>query len=145
MSNAEKIVIRTVGKPRDEGVDDLYGWFCEVFDLSGKGREMEPQILKEIVGSSMAGKGVTSLSLYKKLSVPRSTVIYHLNRFISMGLVVRKGRRYYLRSGDMESTLQELQEDVLREFNRMIEFAEMLDKSIEDVFYGRKGKRYQER
>lgn len=120
------------------GNEDLYEWFCEVFGLANKGAEIEPLILKEIVGNSVSGEGVTSKNLNEKLSIPRSTVIYHLNRFIYSGLVIRKGRKYYLRSNDMESTIEELQADMVREFNRMMEFAEMLDKITMDVFYGRR-------
>jgi predicted transcriptional regulator len=138
MANTEKLVIKVTNRPPKNGNEDLYEWFCEVFGLANKGAEIEPLILKEIVGNSVSGEGVTSKNLNEKLSIPRSTVIYHLNRFIYSGLVIRKGRKYYLRSNDMESTIEELQADMVREFNRMMEFAEMLDKITMDVFYGRR-------
>jgi predicted transcriptional regulator len=87
---------------------------------------------------SIHGEGVTSKSLNQKLDVPRSTVIYHLNQFIYSGLVVRKGRRYYLRSDDMTSTLQEMQADMMREFSRMMELAAKFDEIVEEDTHGRK-------
>lgn len=143
MSNTERLVIKTVNKPAKEDMDNLWEWFCEVFDL--KNKNVEPEILKEIAGSSIKGDGITSKELNITLEMPRSTVIYHLNRFIYSGLVIRRGRRYYLRSTDMVSTMEELQSDMQREFNRMIEFAETLDKIMESDMNARRQKRRKER
>jgi len=138
MPNKEKIVLKAVNKPSKESIDELSDWFCEVFDLGGKGDGIEPAMFKEIVSSSMEGDGVTSKTLNAKLEVPRSTVIYHLNRFIYSGLVIRRGRRYYLRSEDMRSTMEELQADMEREFSRLIAFADKMDEMFESDVYGRK-------
>lgn len=140
MSNTEKLVIKTVNKPQKDNEEVLLEWFCEVFDLSGKKNDVEPGILKEIAGSSIKGEGITSKDLNKKLDMPRSTVIYHINRFIYSGIVIRKGRKYYLRSNDMSSTIEELQADMLREFNRLSVFAVKLDQLIENDLYGRREK-----
>ncbi len=131
MANREKLVIRQVSRPGKNDPDALLEWFCEVFNLSNKGDAMEPALLKEIMGSSVNGEGVTSKGLNERLDVPRSTVIYHLNQFISTGLVIRRGRRYYLRSDDLASTLEEMQADMEREFSRMIDFAQRMDEIFE--------------
>ena len=125
MASEERIIIRPIAKPSEDSVDELTFWFCRAFDLATKGEALEPALFKEIV--SAMGTGVTSKELNDRLSVPRTTVIYHLNRFIGSGLVVRKGRKYFLRSEDMESTIEELQADMVREFSRMLEFAERFD------------------
>ena len=100
-----------------------------------KGRQ---QRMLEIINKSIKGNGVTSMELKMRLGTPRTTVIYHLNRMIYSGIVVRKGRKYYLRSTDMASTLEELQADMQREFMRMIEFAQKMDAMFESDIYGRK-------
>ncbi len=141
MSNSEKIVVRTVSKPTRYGAGDISEWFCEVFDLAEKGDEKEPEIFREVVEKSIRGEGVTSKDLNKKLAVPRSTVIYHLNRLIYTGLIVRRGRRYYLRSEDMESTIEEIRSDMFREFEKMIDFAERLDRIVIGEMHARRRKR----
>jgi predicted transcriptional regulator len=136
MSNVEKLVIkRAMNRPRKDGIDGLTALFCEVFDLSGN--DSEPALLKEIAESSMSGNGVTSKKLNEKLSIPRSTVIYHLNRFIYSGIIIRKGRKYYLRSGDMTGTITELQSDLMMEFKKLLEFAEKMDEILEEEMNGR--------
>lgn len=137
MVTEERIAIRPVNRPQKESVDALVTWFCESLDLSDKD-DLEPTMLKEIIDKSIKGNGVTSMELKDRLDTPRTTVIYHLNRFIYSGIVVRKGRKYYLRSTDMASTLEELQADMQREFMRMIEFAEKMDALFESDIYGRK-------
>ena len=131
MSSGDKIVIRTLSRPSGKDAEELVDWFCKVFGLSGEKNEVEPALLKEVIKTSLLGDGTTSKVLNEKLDMPRSTVIYHLNRFIYSGLVVRRGRRYYLRSEDMASTIEDLQNDIDREFNRMMEFAEKMDSLFE--------------
>lgn len=140
MSNDKKIVIKTVNRPGKEDVKTLTDWFLDSFDLSGKDDVIEQTMFKELVSNSLKGIGTTSKTLNKELKLPRSTVIYHLNRFIGSGLVIRKGRNYYLRANDFETTIQELQAEMLIEFNRMMQFASKIDKMITGEVYGRRKK-----
>jgi predicted transcriptional regulator len=140
MSAGERLVIRQVAKPSKDTIDEFVNWFCKVFNLSESKSSAEPKMLRIIANRSFSYEGITSKELHKLLSMPRSTTIYHLNRFISSGIVVRKGRKYYLRSENMEDTIGELQDDMLREFNRMMDFAEKFDKLVESEVYGREKK-----
>lgn len=137
MASIEKIVIKSVTKPEKEDIDYLSMWFCKVFDLNNKENEIEPAILKELIIKSASGEGVTSKELNKELSVPRSTVIYHLNRFIDAGLIIRKGTKYYLRSDDLASTIEDIQAEMFREFNRLIGLAQRMDNILEVGINGR--------
>lgn len=141
MAVEERIVLRYVGRPPSTDMEELTDWFIKVFDLGGKEDGLEPSIFKEIIANNTGGKGVTSKALTKKLDVPRSTVIYHLNRLIYSGLVVRKSTKYYLRSEDMHGTIEELHADMEREFSRMMQFADMMDKMFEDNIYARRKQR----
>src|SRR5271156_4805433 len=87
MVSEEKIVLRSISRPSSTDMKELTDWFIKVFDLGGKESGMETVMFKEIIINNIEGKGVTSKGLNKKLDVPRSTVIYHLNRFIYSGLV----------------------------------------------------------
>ncbi len=138
MAPEEKLVIKQVGKPAKNDATALVTWFCESLDLGGDKGGLEPTMLKEILDKTLKGNGVTSKELNSKLETPRTTVIYHLNRFIYSGLVVRKGRKYYLRSTDMESTLEELRADMMRDFQRMMDVAQQLDNILEEDMYARR-------
>lgn len=136
----EKIVIKTVNRPSKESTLALANWFCDVFDLSGK-EDIEPELFKEIVTTSLKGIGITSKLLSEELETPRSTVIYHLNGFINSGLVIRRGRRYFLKGEDLATTLEEMQADMEREFNRLREFASKFDQIVEGEIYAKRKRR----
>lgn len=143
MPTEEKVIIRSMSRPSKETVDELVSWFCRSLDLEDT--DMEPKMLKEIIDGSFSDTGVTSKELDKELALPRSTVIYHLNKFIEAGLVVRKKRRYYLRAMSMKGTIEGLQDDILREFQHMLEFADKLDSIMSDLYVrgeegGKRGK-----
>ncbi|MGC8710271.1 MAG: hypothetical protein ACP5RF_01510 [Candidatus Micrarchaeia archaeon] len=137
MSAEGRLVIRQVAKPSKYTADEFVNWFCKVFNLSESRSSVEPKMLRIIASRSLSGEGVTSKELNKILSMPRSTAIYHLNRFINSGIAVRKGRKYYLRSESMEDTIEELQDDMLREFSKLMELAEKFDRIMEGESYGR--------
>ncbi len=144
MPTEERVVVRQAGRPSKETADELVSWFCRSLDL--KDSDVEPRMLREIIDGSFSDTGVTSKELDRELAMPRSTVIYHLNKFIDSGLVVRKKRRYYLRAMSMKGTIEELQDDILREFQRMLEFADKLDSIMSEFYVGREegGKRRKE-
>ncbi|MDE1827750.1 MAG: hypothetical protein KGH54_00965 [Candidatus Micrarchaeota archaeon] len=137
MATGEKIAVRQIQKPQKENVDTLVSWFLKSLDISESEDTLEPGMLKQIVITSFEGVGITSRELNDKLETPRTTVIYHLNRFISSGLIVRRGRKYFLRATDMESTIEEMQADMEREFGRMMEIAEKFDQMMMGDIYGR--------
>ncbi|MGC8586301.1 MAG: hypothetical protein ACP5K5_02015 [Candidatus Micrarchaeia archaeon] len=121
-----KIVIKSIERPRAETPDALIKWFCNVFDLDD---EIEAEMLKRFIKAASANRGISS-SEFKFGSVARSTVIYHLNRFIDAGLVVRKGRKYIFRGSNMSSLIEEMEYDINREMQRMLDFAKELDRQM---------------
>ncbi len=136
MPKGEKIVIRAVSKPDEGNPQAITDWFLESFNLSGKDDTPERKMFGTIVNNSLQGIGTTSKGLSTELKQPLSTVIYNLNKFIDSGLVVRKGREYFLRGSDFQSTIQEIQAEMFAEFNRMMQFASKLDELFESEVYG---------
>ena len=138
MQSVERIVIRYTSTPQINDLTGLSGWLCMVFGLSNGQDRSEARILESIIQKSISGDGITSKEISETVKVPRSTVIYHLNRFLSSGLIVRSGRKYFLRSNDMASTIEEIESDMLREFSRLIHMAERFDQIMGENSYGRR-------
>ncbi|MGC8571836.1 MAG: hypothetical protein ACP5LH_00945 [Candidatus Micrarchaeia archaeon] len=130
-----KIVINTTEKPSTAKLNELIKWFCvELGFLDYNSKEDEENIdiniLKEFILAAYNNEdGITSLKLKEKLKYPlaRSTLIYHLNKIIESGLIVKKGRKYYLRGRAMSKAVEELEYDLEREFSKMIDTARELD------------------
>ncbi len=86
-----KIVIRDVERPDSNKPDAMIRWFLAVFDL-GDGNEpnsIEAQILGEFIRAGRRGEGISSSELKLKPPVARTTVIYHLNRLMELGILVK--------------------------------------------------------
>jgi predicted transcriptional regulator len=123
------IVIRFVERPKSDNPEQMINWFCEVFGLTnGSGNNaLEAQILKSFLEAAHNERGLTSSELRLDTDLARSTIIYHLNRFIDAGLLVKKGRKYYLRASEMQKAIAEIEYDVNREMHRMLDIAKDFD------------------
>jgi predicted transcriptional regulator len=135
----DKLIIRFIERPKANDTEQVINWFCEVFGLTnGAGTNtLEVQILKSFLEAAHNEKGMTSSELRLDTDLARSTIIYHLNRFIEVGLLVKKGRKYYLRASKMQKAIEEIEYDVNREMQRMIDTAREFD----SVFHNRMRKR----
>jgi len=125
----QQISIRFIEKPDQNDAEGIIRWFCDVFGLSNPEAEnpVEEQILKSFVEAARDGKGLSSSELDLEAKLARSTVIYHLNRFRDAGLIVKRGRKYYLRAGEMEKVIQEIGYDLERELRGLIDASKRLD------------------
>lgn len=125
----ERITIRFMEKPDLNDAEGIIRWFCEVFGLSNQriDNPVEVQILKAFVEAARDGKALSSSELDLETKLARSTVIYHLNRFRDAGLIVKQGRKYYLRASLMEKVIQEISYDLQRELAGLMESAKRLD------------------
>ncbi len=124
----DRFVIRFIETPDSQNPDEIIRWFCAVFGLSTEKDSIEGQILQLFIKKAYGSKGISSTELTAETSAPRSTVIYHLNRLIDSGLVVRRGRQYRLRASEMQKTIEEIEYDVEREMRRMMDIAVEFDK-----------------
>lgn len=129
----EKIEIRAVERPDGNDPVKVIRWFCAALGLSN-GRDdisIEEQILRDFMFAPQKGDGLASSELEFDRQLPRSTVIYHLNRFIDAGILVKKGRKYYLRANEMSKIIEEIEYDINREMQRMLDIARELDTMME--------------
>jgi hypothetical protein len=119
------IIIRRIEIPIEHDIDSSVTWLCECL---GFGRdELAIEIFKDLLKANYRGRYPSSTELCKGRTVTRAAIIYHLNRFIERGLIERRGRVYSLRSTTLTSTIEEIEEDVLRYFKRVKEVARKID------------------
>ena len=138
-----KIVIQSTEMPNSGRPEVMIRWFCVEFGLGGKEEnDISAQILKEFAMAAQQNKGLTSSELSTALNkviveskpIARSTVIYHLNRFIEAGLVIKRGRYYHLRATEMAKAVEEIQYDIEREMSKMLNTAREFDKLMSGMF-----------
>ena len=124
-----KIVVKRVEKPFSDDLEKELDWICrslgffEPIDRS----KTASNVFKEIVFAAEKGKPLSSTELSKKVGMSRGSVINHLNNLMRSGLVVRHGRFYLPRSRSIFRTIQEIEEDIDRVFQRMKKTAKEID------------------
>jgi predicted transcriptional regulator len=139
----DRIVIKFVERPDLGDREKMLKWFCVVFGLSSGNDSfgsLEEQILKNFTEAAYKNEGLSSSELHLDTELARSTVIYHLNRFIEAGLLVKRGRKYYLRASEMSKAIEEIEYDINREMQRMLDTAKEFDKLMEITMHGPKPK-----
>ncbi len=129
----EKIVIRAVDRPAYKNPDEFIRWLCEALGLSNPNEKgsIEAEILKRFIVAAASNTGISSSQIALEPKVARSTVIYHLNRFIDSGLLVKKGRLYYLRAQELSTAIEEIEYDINREMMRILDAAREFDRAFD--------------
>lgn len=127
-----KIVVKKIEKPFSHGLDEELEWICQSFGF------FEPidrsktasNIFRIVVVSTEKGKQVSSTQIAKKVKMSRGSVINHLNNLQRSGLIVRNGRFYLSRSRSMFRTIEEIEDDIDRIFERLKKTAREIDKEF---------------
>lgn len=127
-----EFVIRDIRKPAKKNLETDIDWFCKCLGF------MEPRdkektaiaIFKEILNCSKDKKTITSLLLMKKLRLSRGITVYYLNKFLECGLIRRIGNQYELRERNIESTINEIEKDLLRVISNIKEMAIEIDERL---------------
>ncbi len=125
------IIIKSVEKPYSNDPDSFISWFCKSFGLESEldnNDSIEKDLLKGFIEAALSGKGISSSDLAKKFKIARTTIIYHLNRLIDAGWIVKRGRIYYLRGKELSDVIEEIEYDINREMMRMLDIARQFDK-----------------
>ena len=84
-------------------------------------------LVKEVAEES---EGLNSDEIADRLRLTRGTIVYHLNSFISSGLVIRESNTYRLRSQSLQKCIDEIQEDIYRMLSQMREIAKDIDNNL---------------
>ncbi|MBI5046297.1 winged helix-turn-helix transcriptional regulator [Candidatus Micrarchaeota archaeon] len=127
-----QISIRELSPPSEENPNAGLDWLFQCLGLGDENDELAKEIFKELVKASREKQGVSSRELKEKENVTQAAVIYHLNIFMRSGIVIKEGRTYYLRADDLERTLQEIEEDMQRRFERMKRIAKKIEEALNE-------------
>ena len=127
-----RVVIRRVEPPFARNKEQEIEWICQTLGLAPAGEKNHPTILifKQIMDSTEQNKGISSTELAEKINMSRGAVINQLNNLLRAGLVLKQGRVYVARSRSMVRTIQEVEEDIKRIFDRMERIAQEMDKEF---------------
>lgn len=106
-----------------------FGYFSQRDKNNTAGR-----IFRLLVKDTSDGEGLTSDEIAEKLDLSRGAIVYHLNNFMSAGLVVKEKNKYRLRSQSLQKSIEEIRQDTQRIFNEMLKIAEAIDDELGNFY-----------
>ncbi|MDD2666158.1 MAG: hypothetical protein PHD13_06640 [Methanocellales archaeon] len=130
---AGRIILKKFDYPVTGDLNDDIDFICRSFgyftqrdkqDTAGKIFRL---LVKEVAEES---NGLSSDDIADKLHLTRGTIVYHLNSFISSGLVIRENNTYRLRSQSLQKCIDEVQEDIYRMLNQMRKISKDIDNKL---------------
>jgi orotate phosphoribosyltransferase-like protein len=86
-------------------------------------------IFKALLESAVQNNGLTSDELAEKLNLTRGTMIHHLNKMMKSVGHFPWGK-FKLREKSLKSTVEEIQRDINRLFENVIEVSENVDHTL---------------
>ena len=128
----QKITIVRSSKPVSHNVNEDLNWFgisLGLFNLRDKDKSCF-RIFIEVLKSAKKGEEMTSDELAEKIGLSRGTVIHHLNKLMSSGIVLNEKNKYFLRVQNLQALIDELEKDLQRTLSDLKEIAKEIDESI---------------
>lgn len=138
----KRITINKIRKPQEANLNKDLLWFSDSLGLFTE-RDKERscfRIFVELVKTTRKRKPINSDELAFKTHLTRGTVIHHLNKLMESGLVISYNNKYFLRTENFESLVNELKKDMQRIFEDLKEMAEELDENLGLIKRKGKGK-----
>ena len=128
-----ELSLKGIEPPFTNGLNEELDYLCKSFGLlEPLGKEKTASLVfKELYNSSRIEKGhhgmLSSSELAKRLGISRGAVINQLNNLQRSGLVVKRGRQYAVRSNSILRTIEELEADVEKVFEKAKRVAIKID------------------
>ncbi len=132
-----RIIIRRIRSPAPGDINNDIDYICRSFGYFSQRDKQDTagKIFRLLVkDASEKALGLTSDEIAEKLDLTRGAIVYHLNNFITSGLVIREKNRYRLRSASMQRSIEEIKNDVDRMFNHMLRIASDIDEQLGNYY-----------
>lgn len=131
-----ELSVKSIEPPFSNRIEEELDYLCKSFGLlEPLGKEKTTsQVFKELFNTSHSSikepgqHGMLSSSeLAKRMRISRGAVINQLNNLQRSGLVVKRGRLYGVRSNSILRTIEELEADVNKVFEKTKKIAKQID------------------
>lgn len=128
-----ELSLKGLEPPFSNSISEELDYLCKSFGLlEPMGKEKTASLVfKELYNSSRLEKAhhgmLSSSEIAKRLKISRGAVINQLNNLQRSGLVVKRGRLYAVRSNSILRTVEELEADVEKVFEKAKRVALKID------------------
>ncbi|MFH1443480.1 MAG: hypothetical protein ABIG96_05585 [Candidatus Micrarchaeota archaeon] len=130
--DAQQITVRRMERPAKKALEQELEAFCNSLGMATDENSVAKNIFREILQKEQKGKegGVRSIVISRKMQLTRGGTVYHLNKLMESGLIVRRGREYELRGQSLQDTVDEMEDDMRRMFKMIKRMAVEIDEEM---------------
>ena len=130
----DHITVIKIKRPRHGEINEELQWLgasLGLFNLRDKDKSCFRIFIELIKNAKICDEPLTSDQIAYRLNLTRGTVIHHVNKLISAGIVEKEGNRgYNLRTNSLNELVDELQKDMARNFEGLKKVAMDIDKKL---------------
>ncbi|KYK25525.1 hypothetical protein AYK26_05825 [Euryarchaeota archaeon SM23-78] len=110
----KQFIVKKLKEPTEKDLNKDIEWVCNSLGfLTPRDQDKTAlRILKALIKASEEGKGMTSEELTQVVEPTIGSVIYHLNKLIKAGLVIKIDSAYELRMNSLLATINEIRRDM---------------------------------
>jgi len=127
-----KITIIRTSKPEKKDINQELQWFggtLGLFNLRDKDKSCF-RIFITLLKGLKENKKLTSDEIAIRTKLTRGTVIHHLNKLMSSGIVIKEHNRYILRMDNLEEMVDYIKRDVDQAWDKLKEVAKDIDEKL---------------
>ena len=125
-------IIREGAQPKNN-INDLLLLFGErlgLFSLRDKDKSCY-RIFITLVRALKQGVKLSSDELASQTGLTRGTVVHHLNRLSSAGIIVNDANKYYIPHDSLEDLVDDMKNQVISMFDNLAVTAKEIDKALD--------------
>lgn len=127
-----RITIIRSTKPEKTDVNKELQWFggtLGLFNLRDKDKSCF-RIFITLLKSLKANQKLSSDEIAMRTKLSRGTVVHHLNKLMSSGIVVKEHNKYILRMDNLEEMVDFIKRDVDQAWKKLREVAKDIDEKL---------------
>lgn len=127
-----KVTIIRTSAPEEGTVNEKLQWMAGSLGLFTK-RDKDRSCFRvfiEILRQTKNKEGLTSDELAERLNLSRGTVVYHLNRLESAGIIDSSRNKYYLSKNDLKSVVEDINKNLKLVLDDLEEQANKIDEML---------------
>jgi len=127
-----RITIIRSTRPEREDINKELQWFggtLGLFNLRDKDKSCF-RVFIALVQGLKEGKKLSSDELAARTRLTRGTVVHHLNKLMSSGIVIQERSKYSLRMDSLKSMVEHIRRDADEAWDKLMEVAKDIDEKL---------------
>ena len=125
----KEITLRRREPPLTRDAREEIQWLMESMGVPKRFAEDYAEILIRIAKREK-GEKISTGTLAEERGEKRTSMSYHINRMVEMGLIVREGRYLFTRASNFERMVEEIERDTQRIFEDLKRVAREVDELL---------------